>query len=77
MRYWARSERHLRRIAQGKELIHAEKVDHGFSYSAAPPLENSRYRFENVALAATGEVGSLGNELLGPSTPIEAISLQG
>jgi hypothetical protein len=33
-------------------------------YSAAPPLDNSRYRFESVALAATNEVGLLGNELL-------------
>jgi hypothetical protein len=49
---------------KSKELIYAGKVDHGFFYSAAPPLENSGYRFENVALAATGEVGLFGNALL-------------
>jgi hypothetical protein len=60
-------------------LIYAEKVGHGFFYSAAPPLDNSRYRFANVALAATGEVGLLGNarSMFSPSAPIEAISLQG
>jgi hypothetical protein len=61
--------RAAQRINQCKSGLLSYSGPHAFSasylfYSAAPPLDNSRYRFETVALAATGEVGLRGRELL-------------
>jgi hypothetical protein len=61
--------RAAQRIIQCKSGLLSYSGPHAFSasylfYSAAPPLDNSRYRFENVASAATGKVGLLGNEML-------------
>src|SRR2546421_10980472 len=45
------------------QTVSAQVTPAGHFYSAAAPLDNCRSRFENVALAATGEVGLIGNEL--------------